>query len=160
MAIKSSNDRNESLRVEYQAAIRYAIHCTELNWQVGSILIGGSLASVALSLTAPKPRIPAVLVTLAATVAILAWYLFLRRNRDFAHIATVRMVSIERELGLEWGLQSLVSYASGGNLTYPQRVTGPSGFVTASFLAFGLVIILLILVIYLVLCPYLACPLV
>ena len=148
--VPQPHEKYESLRTEYEVANRHAIHCTELNWQVGSILVGGSLAAVALSLTT-KAKIPTILMTTAAIVAIFAWFLFLRRNRDFASIATRRMATIEYELGLVGGVQNLILYASNNKTaTYP-RAAGPAGFTTASFLAFGLISVLLSLIVYLLL---------
>ncbi|MGA2461315.1 MAG: hypothetical protein ABSF82_07840 [Candidatus Bathyarchaeia archaeon] len=46
----SVEEWHRSLLIEYGEANRYAIHLTTLNWQLGSILIGGSLAAVTGSL--------------------------------------------------------------------------------------------------------------
>ena len=137
-----SDEVFESLRVEYEAALRYAVHTTEINWQVGSILIGGSLAAVALTVSS-RVRIPAILVTISAIVAITAWFLFLRRNRDFADITADRMRVIEVQLGLGWGLWNIL----GANR---QRVSKPTGYGTAKFLAVGLIVTLSALVVYLI----------
>lgn len=135
----------ESLRVEYTAAIKYAVHTTEINWQVGSILIGGSLAAVALTVSS-RTRVPSILVSLSAIVAITSWFLFLRRNRDFADITANRMRAIEVQLGIGWGLWNVL-----GNQR--QAIHGPTGYSTARFLAGGLIILLSILVAYLLVFP-------
>jgi hypothetical protein len=124
--------------------MRYAIHCTELSWQVGSILIGGSLAAVSLSLTT-KAKIPTVLITLGAIAAILMWFLFQRRNGGFARVATDRMVLIEQQLGLS--LQSSARYFRQSQI--PNHIAGPRGSITAMILAFGLIIILSALALFL-----------
>jgi hypothetical protein len=143
-----------SLRTEYEVAMKFAIHCTELNWQVGSILVGGSLAAVALTLTT-KAKIPTALVTSGAVIAITAWFLFLRRNRDFAAIATDRMILIEQELGLtngnrSWGLQTRLRNTVPVPATN-QQIARPSGYHTAAFLATGLILVLSALVVYVLL---------
>jgi UDP-N-acetylmuramyl pentapeptide phosphotransferase/UDP-N-acetylglucosamine-1-phosphate transferase len=134
----------KSLRTEYQVAMRYAIHCTELSWQVGSILIGGSLAAVSLSLTT-KAKIPTVLITLGAIAAILTWFLFQRRNAGFAGVATDRMIEIEQQLGL--ALHTKARYF--GRSEPSNRVGGPKGSITATFLAFGLILVLSVLALFL-----------
>jgi len=63
MATTPSHELYDSLRAEYKEASMYSIHLTELNWQVGSILVGGSLAAVALSLSSKQTK-PTILVTL------------------------------------------------------------------------------------------------
>jgi hypothetical protein len=135
----------KSLRTEYQVAMEYAIHCTELTWQVGSILIGGSLAAVALSLTT-NAKIPIALVTSGAIVAIIAWFLFQRRNGNFAAIATDRMITIEQWLRL--GLHTTSRYGARQQVPPNPHVPKPSGHVTAAFLAVGLVLVLSLLVVY------------
>jgi hypothetical protein len=61
------------------------------------------------------------------------------------------MATIEYELGLVGGVQNLILYASNNKTaTYP-RAAGPAGFTTASFLAFGLISVLLSLIVYLLL---------
>lgn len=150
MAAIPPSERYKSLRTEYQVAMRYAIHATEINWQLGSILIGGSLAAVALALTT-KLQIPVILITLGAIVAILAWFFFLRRNHQFAAIAIDRMIRIEQELGLVWGLQASVRFGVPQKDTPNPRLAKPTGYGTSIFLAVGLVVVLLALIIYIIL---------
>lgn len=144
MATPPLDDRHRNLRAEYAAANRYSQHLTELNWQVGSILVGGSLAAVAFSLQAKQAGLAPVFVTLAGIIGVTSWYLFLRRNGNYAAIANVRMMYIEQELGLE--LQGRLNY--GVRLPVYPRVSGPTGHENARFLAIGLILVLSSLVIY------------
>jgi hypothetical protein len=79
----SIEDRHKSLLREYEEANRYAMHLTTLNWQLGSILIGGSLAAVAGSLivisqsSQPNVILLPVFVASAAIIALTSWVLFL-----------------------------------------------------------------------------------
>jgi hypothetical protein len=141
------DERFESLRVEYRAANAYSIHLTELNWQGGAILIGGSLAAVGATLITGKP-IPEMLVTSASMVAIIAWILFLRINRDYSKIATTRMRMIETELGLgQLGFRSLIDYGSKTPTAPPDwRISRPNATVAAEFLAVGILIAELLLI--------------
>jgi hypothetical protein len=83
---------------EYEEAHRYAIHLDELNWHVGSILIGGSLAAVVGSNVVASQKAPliSIFIELSAIVALISWFLFIRRNGGFAEIATGRMAAIEK----------------------------------------------------------------
>jgi hypothetical protein len=135
----------ESLRAEYKAGLQYAVHTTEINWQVGSILVGGSLAAVALTVSA-HVRIPTILITFSAIIAIVAWFLFLRRNRDIGDIIAGRMRAIEIQLGLGWGVWNLVGYNR-------KTIHGPMGYTTAQFLVAGLILSLSTLIVYLIFFP-------
>jgi hypothetical protein len=145
----STDERLESLRVEYRAANDYAIHLSELNWQVGSILVGGSLAAVAVSLTTKRPMAQ-ILITSASLIAVIAWLLFLWRNHSYSRITTKRMVSIERELGSAWGFRGQIDYGSNPHreiIPEQLRVSGPSATSTALFLGIALIAVELLLII-------------
>jgi len=150
MAAIPPNEKSEkykNLRAEYAAANRYSQHLTVIQWQVGSILVGGGLAAVGLSLTAKQGVFAPVFVTLAAIVGIISWFFFLRRNSEFAGIANWRMVAIEQELGLElqWRLNS-----ASGRLSEPYpTVHGPSGYRNVKWLTIILVVVLSGLIVYL-----------
>jgi len=153
MAAVSASERNKNLRAEYAAANRYCQHLTEINWQLGSILIGGSLAAVALSLTAKHAGLAPIFIAAGAIVSISSWFLFLKRNRDFSKVANARMWWIEQELGLEL-LRRLQNYARGETnpWEYPMnKPSWPSGYANARILAAGLVLVLLLLISYLLL---------
>jgi ABC-type branched-subunit amino acid transport system permease subunit len=141
---------------EYEEANRYAMHLNTLNWQLGSILIGGSLAALAggLVVIAQSSQRNVVLVpvfvALVAIVALLSWLLFIKRNGDFSEITVCRMVEIERALGLTF--QQHIQEARYRGQTFvgqrPLRLSGPRGFHIALFLVLGIVILLSLLIAY------------
>src|SRR5208282_2437735 len=95
-------DYYENLRAHYKEANAYSMHLTSLNWDIGAILIAGSLAAVGFGLQS-KQTIPTILLTIGAIIAIITWFLFLNRNHDFGIISNQVMVNIERQLGLTVG---------------------------------------------------------
>jgi len=147
MATPISHEEYENLRAHYKEANAYSMHLTSLNWEIGSILIAGSLAAVGLSLQS-KETIPTILLIIGAIIAILTWFLFLRRNRDFGEIAANTMIRIEYRLslGVNWGVQTSIRAQT-------KQVHGPSGYKTARFLTVGLISTLTALAIYLLIFP-------
>jgi hypothetical protein len=94
----------KALLEEYKAANTYTNHVDELNWQVGSILIGGSIAAVALSfnLANSQFKLAPAFVSLAGLVAVMCWFFYVRRGRAMTRITIARMRMIEYRLGLEF----------------------------------------------------------
>src|SRR5208283_2436508 len=152
----SVEDRHKSLLREYEEANRYSMNLNTLNWQLGSILIGGSLAAVAASLivisqsSQPNVILFPAFVASAAIIALISWLFFIKRNGDFAEIAINRMVEIEIELGLTFQqkIQQARQYGYTVVAGKHLRLSGPRGFRTALFLVLGMVFFLSLLIAY------------
>ena len=165
MSSSALRDRYKNLRAEYDAALRYVVRIDETTWQVGAVLVGGSLAAVALSFDSqPKPSsLAPVFVGVAGIIATLSWFLLVRRNTDFIRIAKTRMRAIEMELATElysrleegsvWGFTS-VRFPNGQ--IQQVRVRGPNTSQLYSFLAGGIIFVLIAVIIYVVIAVY--CP--
>ncbi len=123
------------------------MHLTSLNWDIGAILIAGSLTAVGLGLQS-KQTYPTILLTLGAIIAIITWFLFVRRNRDFGAVANTVMMNIEYQLGLTANLGLITSMKANS-----QRNHGPIGYNSAVFLTVGLISTLTALAIYLLIFP-------
>ena len=136
------HELQKTLRAEYKVASEYSNYLTNIDWQVGSILVGGSLAAVALSLTT-KTKIATLLITVAAIIAIVAWFLFYKRNHGFGDIAAQRLRYIEWQLGLGSLGGGLNNWLEAERVQ--GRVGGPAGYHIVLFLTTGLVSVFAIL---------------
>lgn len=155
----SSAARRANLRAEYEAALRYAIRIDETTWQVGAILVGGSLAAVALSFSSSTThfRLAPVFVSVAGILATLSWFLLVRRNTDFISIAKARMIAIELELGTElythlqegssWGFTN-VPFPTTGYAPLKVVVREPKTFQIYRLLVGGIISVLITVIIY------------
>lgn len=152
----SVEDQVTRLLKEYEQANQYAMHLNTLNWQLGSILIGGSLAALAGSLVVltqpshPNAILVPAFVSFVAIIALVSWLLFIRRNGDFSEIATNRMVEIEMILGLSFQRHLQEARYHGQTLVGGKRqsLSGPRGFHVALFLVLGMVVFLSLVIVY------------
>jgi len=83
MATSPQESYYENLRTMYKEANAYGMHLTKINWDIGVILIAGSLTAVGLGLQS-KQTYPTIILTIGAIISIIVWFLFVNRNRDFA----------------------------------------------------------------------------
>ncbi len=123
------------------------MHLTSLNWDIGAILIAGSLAAVGFGLQS-KQTYPTILLTIGAIISIITWFLFLNRNHDFGITSNEVMVNIERQLGLPVGYGLFTTMEAKKSSTHK-----PIGYHCAVFLAVGHISTLGVLVIYLLISP-------
>ncbi len=139
----------ENLRAMYREANAYSMHLTKLNWDMGAILIAGSLVAVGAGLQS-KQTYPAIFLAIGAIISIIVWFLFLKRNHDFGNISNEVMERIEAQLvptgPAGYGLFTTFK-------TNRSRIHGPIGYHCAVFLAVGLISSLVILIIYLLFFP-------
>jgi uncharacterized membrane protein len=154
--------RNESLLAEYEAANKFVNHVDELNWQVGSILIGGSIAAVALSFNVANSqlRLAPAFVSLAGMISVACWFIYVRRGRGMTRIAIARMMMIEYSLGLEFH-----RYLYFADHNRPRQVTFaypfarpetiempiPTGWGTVRLLTLGIILVFAAVVVYVLL---------
>jgi hypothetical protein len=152
----SPYDRYACLLKEYEEANTYAMHLNTLNWQVGSILIGGSLAALAGSLVViaqmsePNVVLVPTFVSFVAIIALVSWLLLIRRNGDFSEIAVNRIIEIEKELGLSFQRHEQWARYHGQTIIdgRPLRLSGPRGFHIVLFLVSGIAFLLSLLMVY------------
>jgi multisubunit Na+/H+ antiporter MnhF subunit len=73
-----------------------------LNWQVASVLLAGIIVALGLSLSRPVANpfdIVTAIVSFLGIVAVSAWYLLIRRNRDYSPLALARARQIAEKYG-------------------------------------------------------------
>jgi len=157
----SNENRTKALLKEYEIAAQFNVHQDQLNWQVGSILVGGSIAAVALSFSVSNSqlKLAPALVSAAGIVAVLSWFLLVRRNRGLSGVATSRMKAIEAELGLQFECHLWTAAGPRGQTTIPfpnggvevKKVPKPTGFESVIFLTVGIIAVLIAIVFYVLL---------
>jgi len=134
-----------SLLAEYQAAQEYALQADSISWQIGSILIGGSL--LFLSVLGEKDIIPFIFYggILLINLIMMCWLLFFQGQYQIKMFKLYRMREIECALGLKQNYY----WEKGRSTKNPcqpgvYRTYGPGGKDLSVFLyiiiSFGLVI--------------------
>ena len=158
-----TDNQREALLAEYKALNKFQIHLDEINWQVGSILVGGSIAGVALSFSVGNTqlKLAPVFVSLAGIVAVVSWFFFARRNRGYMMFTVTRMRAIEQQLELQF--HEILWKADHNNpshqLTFqflrgpPEVVTmpTPTAWQTMTFLAVGITAVFATIIIFVIL---------
>lgn len=132
------------LLTEYREAREMATHQDKIIWQIGAILIAGSLAGLGFSLNKDTLPVYGIAIDTAAIVALSSWLMFVGRNRGFFAIYSARMREIERVLQMKAQIyieDAQTGYVApdGKQVTYAK----PTGWTIARFLAIGLVVVLL-----------------
>jgi len=87
---------------EYELSQDMHNYYGHLTWEIGSIIIGGSIAGLALVIS-NQPR-PSVVVSFFAIVVIgmaIAFFLFMRRYRNITKLHLDRCIEIEERLGMK-----------------------------------------------------------
>ncbi len=123
---------------QYRQALEMDRHLTTLNWQIASILIAGVTAALALTLSRgsdDRPFGPAsVLVSFLGIIAVSAWFLLVRRNRDIAKVA----ISTARQLEASpMGLVTRVDNARTGTIKIDGElfaIRRPEGYTVVSIM--------------------------
>jgi len=99
---KLSYQERMTLLKEYELSQKMHNYYGRLTWEIGSILVGGSLAGLALVISnIPRPSSVASIFTFAVAIMASIFCLIVRRYRDITRIHLVRCREIEACLGMK-----------------------------------------------------------
>jgi len=154
----SARNNSAALLKEYEAANKFTIHLDDLNWQVGSILVGGSIGAVALSFNFASLKLAPALISSAGIIATISWFWLYRRNRAYSLVAIARMRVIEQQLDLEFH-EDLAKAADNPShsIVFPSlshkpiEVPTPTGYETVKFLTAAIIAVLGLVILYVIL---------
>ena len=87
---------------EYELSQEMHNYYGHLTWQIGSIIIGGSTAGLAIVIS-NQPRPSGIVSSFAIVVIVMAFafYLFMRRYREITEVHLARCREIEASLGMK-----------------------------------------------------------
>lgn len=99
---KGTTDR-KLLKFEYKRCQEMVIHYDNMNWQIGSILVGSNIVALGLSLRAELN--PFLLgLSIAGMVSMFLWAFWYFRHMALYNLRNDRMYVIEKKLGLRQNL--------------------------------------------------------
>jgi hypothetical protein len=132
--IDDQKPNHDSLLSEYQTAQEFALHADSIAWQIGSILIGGSLVLLPVLGNANiKPHIVFIGILLVNLI-LMCWLLFFQGQYQIKRFKLYRVCQIEEELHLKQNFywKKGRSFRDPDNGIY--KTYGPSGSDLALFL--------------------------
>lgn len=93
--------KNSPLLVEYEMAQQMHNYYGRMSWEIASILVAGSLATIGFSLQSAiieKKPLLYLVITITDSLIMFAWFLLFRRIARLVDIHVRRLIQIEREL--------------------------------------------------------------
>jgi len=90
----------ETLRFIYEKAQEMLIHYDNLNWQIGSILLGSNLVTMGLSLQQRIGSLSVPILAVAGIISQFAWAFWFTRHVAMYNLRNDVLYRIEMELGI------------------------------------------------------------
>ena len=101
LRISESMLKKQNWRFLYEKAQEMLIHYDNLNWQIGSILVGSSLVSMGLSLQKGADSTLTLVLALAGMISSFAWIFWFTRHMALYNLRNDVLYMIEEKLGFQ-----------------------------------------------------------
>lgn len=138
----SDQERVAAFLKEYELSQEMHNYYGRLTWEIGSIIVGGSIAGLAIVISRkPEPRFVTPIFAFAVSMMALIFLMIIRRYRVIAEVHLARCRQIEACLGMEQHID--VQKAGCKRLTLKrqdseeeplEKVPSPSGWTIAKIL--------------------------
>jgi len=134
-----------TLLKEYELSQEMHNYYGHLTWEIASIIIGGSIAGLALVIS-NQPRPPSIIVSIFAFVVTgmaIAFYYFMKRYREITKLHLDRCIEIEKRLDCLMKQHTKVKEAD-----EEKKIPGPTGWGTVQAICIGLAVFGIVVAIY------------
>lgn len=98
---EAPTDNSDILLTEYEQTQLMLQHYDNLNWQIGSILIGSNIVALGFLAQTANPQASVLTgAAMAGTFSVFVWILWFFRHRAIYNVKNDRLFWIEEELGM------------------------------------------------------------